>query len=297
MIAKTKQVLILTLCVLTLTLASHSAEHESTFIGVTEPNHVWYLGEKIRTPFLIRVAFKYKNGIWRAMPNKSENQAELAALVHDYPKEIDWNLSFDGKKIGGFRSYCPLKWTLYSEIGLEEPDIKAHIPAIKIGAKNFHYWGAWDLRTRPLVASSGHYLDDPDNWKSLVPPPNPSHALISAYRKATKSQADGDLNPHEFTDKQILVRQYYKSWHGDELISLAVPSFEVKGEYDYEQWFCVRGNKISFLGSSLELIDAGDYDHDGHSEIVFHKRGYNYDAYVLVYEDLRKQLEFGWSYH
>jgi len=294
MVAKTTKALFLVVCFFTSILPSQAAEHESIFIGVTEPSHIWGVGEKIKTPFVIRIAFQYKDGIWKALPSKAKRQAGWLVPVYDYPREIDWNLTFNGKKIGEFRSYCPLKWSESSDIGLAEPDRKAHIPLIKAGAKNFLYWGdPWAVppHSRPLVASSGSYFDDPDNWRPLVPLPQPSRTLISAYRKALGSEAN------HLRNKQISVKQCYRSRHGDELISLAVPSSEVKGEYDYVQWFHVQGNRISFLGSSLELIDAGDYDHDGYSEIVFHKGGYDYDAYVLVYDDLRKQLKFGWSYH
>ena len=42
------------------------------------------------------------------------------------------------------------------------------------------------------------------------------------------------------------------------MISLAVPnSEEVGNEQGDVQWFYVHGNEISFIGNSLELIDAG----------------------------------------
>ena len=130
MLSKIKKVLALVVCVLALASESQSAEHESTFIGILEPTPVHYVGEKSKTPFVIRVAFQY-NGVWKTMPNKARNQAELSVLAQDYPKEIDWTIAFDGKNIGEFHSLCPSKWLYYSEIGLEQPDTKAHIPAIK----------------------------------------------------------------------------------------------------------------------------------------------------------------------
>lgn len=294
MISKIKQAFAFILYLFILAPASQSAENQSIFLGVTEPSQIHYVGEKVKTPFVIRVAFQCKNGIWQAMPNHIAGNQPAPIPAYDYPKEINWNLAFNSKSIGHFRSHSPLQWSNFSDIGLEEPETKSNIPSLKLatkaGASNFHYW-TLELKNRPLVASSGHHLDDPDNWKPLVPLPHPCHELISAYRKATKG------NTSHFSDKQILVRGCYKSRHNDELISLAVPSSEVKGDFDYVQWFHIQGNKANFLGSSLEFIDAGDYDNDGHSEIVFHKPAYNYDAYVLFYDNLQKQLEFGWSYH
>ena len=63
------------------------------------------------------------------------------------------------------------------------------------------------------------------------------------------------------------------------------------------QWFLDDGKTVRFVSSSLALIDAGDYDGDGGSEVVFLKTGYDYDAYILLYARLAKQAEFGWTYH
>ena len=49
-------------------------------------------------------------------------------------------------------------------------------------------------------------------------------------------------------------------------------------------WFYVDDKDFRYLGQSLEFIDAVDYDNDGHSEVVFHKSGYNYDLYVFLYD-------------
>lgn len=59
--------------------------------------------------------------------------------------------------------------------------------------------------------------------------------------------------------------------------------------------------QILFLGVSLfspvPAARSGINDHYGHADIVFHKKDYNYDAFVLLYGNLQKHLEFEWSYH
>ena len=63
-------------------------------------------------------------------------------------------------------------------------------------------------------------------------------------------------------------------------------------------WFIVdRSGAAKFLGSDLLLVDAGDYDGDGRTELVFRKSGYDYDGYVLFFDGFARSAEFGWSYH
>jgi hypothetical protein len=325
-LSKIKLILLLVAGSLLSILAGNAAEQETIYLGLTEPYHIHWTGEKPKTAFVIRIAFQHKNGVWTAMPHQVKDGGDLRSRLLDYPKAINWNVCFDGKKIGTFRSHLPFEWFYYSEIGLHDPDKKAAVPSIKTGLKDFHYWnGAWaaPVRSRPLVASSGNDFEDPDFWKPRLPPPPPSYKLVSAYRAALEKYADyndeqifpdkhhivqdGDAllaapaseeeGALQFDKVRVVVSKCYKSRKGDELLKLAARGSEKNAEERFVQWFLVQRDKITFLGENLELIDAGDYDHDGHSEIVFHKGGYDYDAYVLVWDDLQKQIEFGWTYH
>ena len=47
----------------------------------------------------------------------------------------------------------------------------------------------------------------------------------------------------------------------------------------------------------LALVDAGDYDLDGHSELIFAISRYDLGGYVLAYDDFRKRAEFRFGYH
>jgi hypothetical protein len=82
-------------------------------------------------------------------------------------------------------------------------------------------------------------------------------------------------------------------------LSKSVPQAdELPGPERQAHWFAGdTPQTLKFLGSGLALIDAGDYDGDGHSELVFAKSGYNHDGYVLFSDDLAHSAEFGWSYH
>ncbi len=57
------------------------------------------------------------------------------------------------------------------------------------------------------------------------------------------------------------------------------------------------GHDTLYLGSQLELVDAGDYDGDGQSEVLFWHSAYNEDGYTLFYDQFRKRLDYWWTYH
>jgi hypothetical protein len=64
------------------------------------------------------------------------------------------------------------------------------------------------------------------------------------------------------------------------------------------QWFVVKpGGEIRFLGAGMWLVDAGDYDNDGKSEVVFSIDRYNQGGYELFYYDFKKSAVFQFSYH
>lgn len=55
--------------------------------------------------------------------------------------------------------------------------------------------------------------------------------------------------------------------------------------------------EIRHIGNQLFLIDAGDYDRDGKSEVIFWPSGYNEDGYTLSYYDFDDRVDFYRKYH
>jgi hypothetical protein len=129
--------------------------------------------------------------------------------------------------------------------------------------------------------------------------------LAREFRRALKPVPFycGPQAPTDYSDSQISIKSVYRSSRGDELISIALANTAAndceqlrRDEWDV-QWFYVHGKTIRFVDRSLELLSIADFDNDGHSEALFHKRGYDYDGYVLAYDRLRKFAEFRWTYH
>jgi hypothetical protein len=89
-----------------------------------------------------------------------------------------------------------------------------------------------------------------------------------------------------------------------ESYGLLLPSFrrtlrktEVAG-FSTSHTFVVTSTNVGYIGQGLELVDAGDYDMDGHSELLFWSSAYNRDGYVLFPSNLAATpTTFQWNYH
>jgi hypothetical protein len=47
----------------------------------------------------------------------------------------------------------------------------------------------------------------------------------------------------------------------------------------------------------LGLVEFGDFDGDGKTEGLFFLSGYGEDGYVLLHDNMTKQIKFTWGYH
>jgi hypothetical protein len=105
----------------------------------------------------------------------------------------------------------------------------------------------------------------------------------------------------------FLVAAPYQSRRGDWLVSLQIPALrghecEHGDEEDDDplpHTFAVdAAGKVTFLGTAMTLVDAGDYDADGRSELIFWRTvGDNSEGYILVADHFATRVEFSWFFH
>jgi hypothetical protein len=248
---------------------------------------------------IVRVAFRKQAGRWQAFKSDVGDLDQLKAATQNVPQKLDWTIAFDGKARGHLQSAAPPHWNFYSDVGIELIPRGSKVIAIGHPSAGFERWDSDKPVPRPLVLVTRPDTGDPDQWKPATLDGAWRAAGIASFRAEIKAEAS-DLR---FRDKDVKLVKAYRAKSGRVLFALelskTVPhADEVPGPERQAHWFAGDAPQaLKFLGSGLALIDAGDYDGDGHSELVFAKSGYNYDGYVLFSDDFRAAAEFGWSYH
>lgn len=270
-------------------LNAHSGD--PIFLGVLEN----YLENNSEEKFAVRFGFEKNDKEWK--------------VLSDISSEINWTIAFDGQKKGELISSPYKNPKFIADKGRQEVKNKKAIP--KVGNKSLAFSG-WPSNKifRPLVAISRPNFRDPDKWK---PVSNLDKTLMSDVLKEFHNKISNVKNcahaedeatsakPWRYSDNDIKVIKIYGSNKNWKLIGLQLTGYKCDGiaeEGFYTQWFSISPEKkISFISNGMELVDAGDYDADGQSEVLFFKSGYNRDGYLILYENLSKSAEFEYSFH
>jgi len=109
--------------------------------------------------------------------------------------------------------------------------------------------------------------------------------------------------PWPYRDQDIKLSSTYSSKTGWSVAALALRPYRCDGPGDDDdaftvQWFTISPQgDVEFLGRGMWLVDAGDYDNDGRSEIVFSIDRYNRGGYELFYDDFKGHAVFEFGYH
>ena len=223
-----------------------------------------------------------------------------------YPREVTWTVGFDGKKLGQVSGRTQQEFGYYSEVGLQ--DIVAPASPPTIGARSRDYSGFLSTPVfRPLITNSYPFVKDPDFWKPAQLPAKTVAAVRHVFReqfpKVSNCDNPDDINLKEwkYTDTNIRVLKSYKSRADWQLAQVRLEEYRCDGQADEpfgDQWYVVTPKlEISFLDREMWLVDAGDYDNDGKSELVFSIDRYDQGGYELFYDDFKKHVSFEFSYH
>lgn len=246
---------------------------------------------------LIRPAFERNRSGWQAIAPSSR------------PPQLKWTVAFDGKKIGEVSSRA-------GSLGLTIEDVPvspaAALPVVGAPSSRFAgvLGGGPTKVRRPLVLVSKPYFSDPDRWKPSTKLPDNVAALVrSAFRRDFPHVSrckDEEVVEKEwnFPDSSLEIVTAYasnkKSFVAETRLNAGNCGYvDDPNDPLSDPWFFVsEAGTVRHFGSFMSLLDAGDYDNDGRSELVFFlSQPEDMDGFVLFDADLREQGRLTWTYH
>ena len=185
---------------------------------------------------------------------------------------LQWHIAFDGRYLGK----------------LSEKVVK-----IRNRSKGFTGWCSTPAY-RPLVLVSQKNFKDPEKWKPFTPKRTVIGTLFPLLQK--------QVTTTPYTKADIKLLKSYASSTKKKLIQV---TFDIEGQkcngtkeaICEHYWFYVSDETTKYIGMNLELIDAGDYDNDGTSEVLFWHSSYNEDGYKLFYNNFKKSVKLYWGYN
>ncbi len=214
---------------------------------------------------------------------------------------LSWIVAFDGRSLGAI-----------SSVDAGGPrgrllGISPGTPPPVISNTNTRFAGWCGVPSqRPLVVVSRPNFRDPEAWTLFQPASDLRDVLFDAFKAQAGSATvcrPGADTPVAFPygSKDLLFSRSYQDRNGRKLVAVGLDprldSCNGPNEPAWAtHWFLLHDG-VRYLGAGLSLVDAGDYDGDGVSELLFWYSGYNSDGYVLLYDRFRKRAELGWSYH
>jgi hypothetical protein len=296
----------LILIFVSLTSVAATATGQALVLGVLEDVPGVYAGEPNSRQ--VRVVFRKVGNEWEAFPSNCPDQSCLKTISSQYPNEVVWTVSFDGRRLGKVTGQTPKEFNYYSHVGLQQ--IKDSVTVPTVGKRSAEFGGFSEAAVfRPLVANSQPYFSDPESWK----PAQPTAELIKLLREQFRQrfpkfcrnskQDEGKLEPFLYRDEDVKLAKAYASNRGWTLARLhlrdAIDCEDVEAGFEInDKWFTVDPQrKVQYLDGGIWLVDAGDYDNDGKSELVFSIDDYNRGGYEIFYDNFRKHTTFKFSYH
>lgn len=293
------------LLILSIANLSVKCSAQSVILGILEENRGHRFGDANYRA--VRVVFEKQGDGWNAFRSNCRDQACLKIATSSYPSEVKWTIAFDGKNVGEVVSRNPNDFRWYSDVGQQVITNTSHLPTI--GVRSPEFGGYTDATVyRPLVASSKPYFVDPDKWKPSAPPSILTTLLRDAFRNRfpklcrTNQTDETKLEPFPYDNDQVKIVKTYASSAGSYIARLhleAVDCQDTEAGFSIDDpWFSVDTNKVvKYLDSGMWLVDSGDYDNDGKSELIFSISRDNEGGYEIWYDNLQKHATFNFNYH
>jgi len=271
---------------------------EKVFVGVLDDAREEMVNWKpgVAEERVVRPMFEKTASGWKELNDSS------------LPARMTWTIAFDGKDLGSVETqtsaegFTPIRKIVTSQ---------SAIPSVGTPSQQFAglLAGGETKVRRPLVVVSKPYLHDPDGWKPAKLPGAIGVSLRNAFRgqyphvDRCKDEETVERD-WKFPDSALSFPVAYRSNKGSFLVEARLDAgncgyISEPDEPESEPWFFISSDGIvRRIGSFLTLLDAGDYDNDGRSAVVFLlSQGENTDGFVLYDSTFEKRVTLTWHYH
>jgi hypothetical protein len=246
---------------------------------------------------VVRPLFGLAPGGWVAL-----NTAE-ASRPFDL-RDVTWIVAFDGRNLGPVRTIDPGFSTKYAWTYPRDRLLTVQpVPRAPVVSRAKNYCGI--VTSRSLVLISAPNFEDPDRWKPFHPTPIVRDSLFARIRKVSGMTLPCPDNaklsmPFDAAAATFPTQKGYQDRAGRRLVALELEDRKdvcssAQGPNALQLF--LLADQVHPLGPNFELLDAGDYDRDGKSDLLFEYSGYNNYGFTLFYDGLAKHVDFRWSDH
>lgn len=257
---------------------------------------------------LIRPAFEKVGSEWRTVTPSA------------VPHHMTWDVAYHGRNLGQVESQTGQesaswegqnrKFFTFIQAILTPP---AAVPSVGSPSNNDfagQIKGGPGAVRRPLVVVSKPNVRDPDGWHHLNQLPQYVAAEVRTQFRYDFPRADRckdeEVVEHdwEFPDSSLRLPIAYASNKNAFLVEISLDAGDCgyvddPNDPQSNPWYFVSADGVARrIGSFMEFLDAGDYDNDGGSEVIFFlSQGENTDGFVLFSDHLQKNATLIWHYH
>jgi len=224
---------------------------------------------------------------------------------------MNWTVAFDGRNLGKVDSQADHEGAFHLTPAQRILTVASAVPTVGSPSQAFagiKGIGPTKFR-RPLVAVSQPNFHDPDGWKRTKLTDEVVASLRKAFRREyphvdrCKDEQTVEDN-WAFPDSALTFPVAYASNKSSFLVEASLNAgdcgwVDEPDDPESEPWFFVSGSgTIRRVGSFMSLLDAGDYDNDGKSEVIFFlSQGENTDGFILFDASFENQVSLVWHYH
>jgi hypothetical protein len=220
-------------------------------------------------PLFIRV----DQQIWQAAPRPGDANPQAAL-----PKAFSWDVCFTGRSEGQITGML-----IADGIPTTAPPyvLRPEDRAPWRTRRSLDYAGWLPIPVyKPilLLSSLSSSCKDPEKWRRAGSEKIRNHTpkMLSELRKALSAGTPG-TEGYQFADKDFKV---FQAWVSPKHGQFAAMRIDPKANR-VETFQVAANGDVAYLGHNMMLVDAGDFDGDGATELLFKRHANKKDVYSL----------------